>query len=126
MSTTLIAGLTVKCIQNHKLDFASFFMPSGAPLPLAFLLVPIETISFFSRAISLGVRLGANLTAGHMIMHIVADFGAQLLASGSGLSVLCIAGLVPITILEMAVACIQAYVFCMLTTMYMKDAIELH
>merc|ERR1712007_365686 len=121
MSATIIGGLTIKCIQNHKLDFFSFFFPSGAPLVLAPLLVPIEMISFFSRAISLGVRLGANLTAGHMIMHIISDFAAQMIASGTVAGSLgavgCCAALVPITVLEMAVACIQAYVFCMLTTM---------
>eukprot|EP00116_Pleurobrachia_bachei_P011939 sb/3472201/ len=159
MSTTLITGLTIKCIAKHKLDFASFFFPPGAPVGLAPLLVPVETftigvtqgppksfvnwvkiilsntlllsqISFFSRAVSLGVRLGANLTAGHMIMHIISDFGAQMLASGTiggGIGgAFCCAALVPITVLEMAVACVQAYVFCMLTTMYMKDAHELH
>jgi len=130
MSVSLIAGLTIKCIAKHKLDFASFFFPTGAPVALAPLLVPVETISFFSRAISLGVRLGANLTAGHMIMHIISDFGAQMIASGTvggGIGgVFCCAALVPITLLEMAVAVVQAYVFCMLTTMYMKDAHELH
>ncbi|KAL5249182.1 hypothetical protein ACHWQZ_G018137 [Mnemiopsis leidyi] len=130
MSTTLIAGLTIKCIAKHKLDFASFFFPPGAPIGLAPLLVPVETISFFSRAVSLGVRLGANLTAGHMILHIISDFGAQMLASGTvggGIGgVLCTAALVPVCILEMAVAVVQAYVFCMLTTMYLNDAHELH
>ena len=90
----------------------------------------LPQISFFSRAVSLGVRLGANLTAGHMIMHIISDFGAQMIASGtvggSLGAVFCCAALVPVTILEMAVAVVQAYVFCMLTTMYLKDAHELH
>jgi len=126
MSTTIILGITIKCIQKHKLDFGAMFFPLGAPLALAPLLVPIETISFFSRALSLGVRLGANLTAGHMIMHILADFSAQMIAAGTPLAMFPLAILVPVTLLEIAVAVIQAYVFTMLTTMYMKDAIELH
>lgn len=76
------------------------------------------------------MRLGANLTAGHMILHIISDFGAQMLAAGTGAGLIggafCTAALVPICILEMAVAVVQAYVFCMLTTMYLKDAHELH
>ena len=93
-------------------------MPSGAPLVLAPLLVLIETVSYFSRAISLGVRLAANLSAGHLLFAILASFGVIFKSA--------IVIMVFITLLEIAVAIIQAYVFCLLTTIYLADTLVLH
>ena len=93
-------------------------MPSGAPLVLAPLLVLIETVSYFSRAISLGVRLAANLSAGHLLFAILAGFGIIFKSA--------IVIMVFITLLELAVAIIQAYVFCLLTTIYLADTLVLH
>lgn len=102
-------------------------MPAGAPMVLAPFLIVVEGISYVSRAISLGVRLAANLIAGHLLFSIISGFAFSMLVGGLGLL-----GLFPmvimvfITLLEMAVAGIQAYVFCLLTTIYLGDTIALH
>lgn len=101
-------------------------MPSGAPLGLAPLLVLIETTSYVSRAISLGVRLAANLSAGHLLFAILAGFGFNMLIASGLAGVLPLLIMVFITLLEVAVAVIQAYVFCLLTTIYLADTIVLH
>ena len=83
LSFSIIIGVTLAGFWRFKGDFFSVFMPSGAPLGLAPLLVLIETVSFISRAISLGVRLAANLSAGHLLFAILAGFGFNMLvASG--------------------------------------------
>jgi F-type H+-transporting ATPase subunit a len=102
-------------------------MPSGAPLLLAPLLVLIETVSYVARAISLGVRLAANLSAGHLLFAILASFGFQMVVNQMYLlSLFPVLIMVFITMLEMAVALIQAYVFCLLTTIYLGDTLALH
>lgn len=106
------------------------FLPAGAPMWLAPLLVVIEIISYFAKALSLGVRLGANILAGHLLFAILSGFTFQMLTSGSiGIMV---AGLFPlaivlaITLLEMAVALIQAYIFSLLTVIYLNETVDLH
>ena len=101
-------------------------MPGGAPLGLAPLLVLIETVSYVSRAISLGIRLAANLSAGHLLFAILAGFGFSLLMVSGFVGVGPLLIMVFITLLEVAVAVIQAYVFCLLTTIYLADTIVLH
>ena len=102
-------------------------MPGGAPLVLAPFLVLIETISYLSRAISLGVRLAANLSAGHLLFAILSGFTFDMLTNGLALlSVFPMLIMIFITLLEMAVAVIQAYVFCLLTTIYLGDTVALH
>ena len=93
-------------------------MPSGAPLILAPLLILIETVSYISRAVSLGIRLAANLSAGHLLFAILAGFG---LVFKFAMFIM-----VFITLLEVAVAIIQAYVFCLLVQIYLTDTIFLH
>nr|YP_009428246.1 ATP synthase F0 subunit 6 [Favites abdita]ASV64459.1 ATP synthase F0 subunit 6 [Favites abdita] len=117
-SFSIIIGITLSGLLRFKKDFFSILMPSGAPLVLAPLLVLIETVSYFSRAISLGVRLAANLSAGHLLFAILAGFGVIFKSA--------IVIMVFITLLEIAVAIIQAYVFCLLTTIYLADTLVLH
>ena len=127
LSLSILIGITLLSIIKFKWNFLSIFMPGGAPLILAPILVPIETTSYLSRALSLGLRLAANLTAGHLLFAIISGFTFTMLTNG-----LFILSLFPmlimlfITILEMAVAIIQAYVFSLLTTIYLSDAIALH
>jgi ATP synthase subunit 6 len=129
MSFSLFIGVTLIGIQKHGLHFLSFFLPSGAPLWLAPLLVMIELISYIFRPISLGVRLFANITAGHSLLAIIAGFGWSMLSSGG---VMMLASIIPVVVivlvfgLELAVAFLQAYVFGVLLCIYLKDAIELH
>lgn len=129
MSFSLFIGVTLIGVQKHGLHFLSFFLPSGAPLWLAPLLVMIELISYIFRPISLGVRLFANITAGHSLLAIIAGFGMSMLSSGG---VMMLASIIPVVVivlvfgLELAVAFLQAYVFGVLLCIYLKDAIELH
>nr|YP_010461279.1 ATP synthase F0 subunit 6 [Trochocyathus caryophylloides]UUF92223.1 ATP synthase subunit 6 [Trochocyathus caryophylloides] len=117
-SFSIIIGVTLSGLWRFKKDFFSILMPSGAPLVLAPLLVLIETASYISRAISLGVRLAANLSAGHLLFAILAGFGMIFKSA--------ILIMVFIILLEMAVAIIQAYVFCLLTAIYLADTLDLH
>lgn len=129
LSVTIFLGVTILSLSLHKLHFFSFFVPTGAPTALIPLLVPIEIISYLARAVSLGVRLFANLTAGHVLLKILAGFMAPMFTSGIVIAVL---ALLPfgiflgVTALEIAVSFIQSYVFCILTASYLKDAIDLH
>ena len=105
------------------------FMPAGAPLGLGPFLVLIEFISHFAKALSLGLRLAANITAGHLLFTILSVFTWNFLTAGG---LITIGALLPfsiglfITILEIAVAVIQAYVFCLLTIIYLGESIHLH
>nr|YP_004581296.1 ATP synthase F0 subunit 6 [Goniopora columna]YP_009730024.1 ATP synthase F0 subunit 6 [Goniopora djiboutiensis]AEG79881.1 ATP synthase F0 subunit 6 [Goniopora columna]QHY00015.1 ATP synthase F0 subunit 6 [Goniopora djiboutiensis]UGK72299.1 ATP synthase F0 subunit 6 [Goniopora planulata] len=126
LSFSIVIGVTLAGLWRFKWDFFSVFMPSGAPLGLAPLLVAVETVSYFFRAISLGVRLAANLSAGHLLFAILAGFGFNILIASGLVGVFPLLIMVFITLLEMAVAVIQAYVFCLLTTIYLADTIVLH
>lgn len=102
-------------------------MPGGAPLVLAPFLVIIETISYVARAISLGVRLAANIIAGHLLFAIISGFTFNIMSNGLVvLSFFPMLIMIFITLLEMAVAVIQAYVFCLLTAIYLGETVALH
>ena len=129
LSFTIFIGVTILSLSKHGLKFFSYFIPSGTPLALVPLLVLIEVVSYLARALSLGIRLFANLTAGHTLLKILSTFLSQMFSSGLFIFVLT---LIPFGIfialigLEIAVSFIQSYVFCILTCSYIKDAIELH
>lgn len=130
LSFSLFIGVTLIGVIKHGFHFLSFFLPSGAPIALAPLLVVIELISYIFRPISLGVRLFANLTAGHTLLAIIAGFSWTMLGVNS-LFMTLLAALPAVVIvaifgLELAVAFLQAYVFAVLLCIYLKDAIELH
>jgi F-type H+-transporting ATPase subunit a len=114
--------VTVLGIVLHGFRFFSLFAPREAPKPLLLLLIPIEMISYFSRPISLAVRLFANMMAGHTMMKIFAGFAAMFGIWG----VAPIAMNVILIGLEVAIAVLQAYVFTILTCVYLNDAIHLH
>lgn len=129
LSVTIFLGVTILGLSIHKLHFFSFFVPSGSPKALIPLLIPIEIISYLARAVSLGVRLFANMVAGHSLMIILAGFIGPMFTNGV---ILAVVAILPFTVfigivaLEVAVSFIQAYVFCILTASYLKDAIDLH
>jgi F-type H+-transporting ATPase subunit a len=107
----------------------SFFIPGNTSFGLALLLVPIELISYIFRPISLGVRLFANLMAGHTLLKVIVGFSWSMLLLEGFLAVFYIIPLlilVPLMGLELGVALIQAYVFMILTCIYLNDSIELH
>lgn len=114
-------------IWQFRTKFFSLFMPNGAPLGLAPGLVMIEIASHFSKPIALGMRLAANLTAGHILLAILSDFSHQLImASYVHVSLFPILIILFMILLELGVIFIQAYVFCLLITIYLKDTVELH
>ena len=118
----IFIGVTLIGIYRHGWKFLSLFFPHGAPLWTAVILIPIELVSYLSRPISLAVRLFANMTVGHIILKVIAGFVIALGVAG----IVPLAGLVAITALEFMVAIIQAYVFAILTCIYLHDALHLH
>ena len=114
---------------KHGLKFLSMFLPSGTPLVLAPLIIIIELISFLSRPVTLSVRLFANMTAGHILLKVFAGFIISMGAAGGVLSALAVLPFVmniALSALELLVAGVQAYVFALLTCIYLNDAVNLH
>ncbi len=122
-----LAATFIAIFKHGLLKFLGFFAPSGVPKPMLLLLVPIEIISYISRPISLSVRLFANMMAGHTLLKVIGGFvfvlGANSFIIGG---VLPLAFLVALTGLEIVIAFLQAYVFAILTCLYINDAIHLH
>ncbi|PPR09259.1 MAG: ATP synthase subunit a [Proteobacteria bacterium] len=111
---------------NHGLKFFKLFAPEGTPLLLMPLIVILELISFFARPCTLAVRLAANMIAGHILLKVFASF-AVMLAGWAAVSAVLPAGiLLGIMALELMVAFLQAYIFTILTCVYLNDAINLH
>ncbi|MDR6771316.1 F0F1 ATP synthase subunit A [Azospirillum sp. BE72] len=130
LAATVFVFVTVLALLKHGLHFFSFFMPHGAPIALAPILIPIEVISYVMRPVSLSIRLFANMMAGHTMLKVFAGFTVMMI---SGLGALgFVTGLVPLAInvaltgFEFLVAFLQAYVFSILTCLYIRDALELH
>lgn len=127
LSLSIIIAVTLLGFVTFKINFLSILMPGGVPLILAPFLVLIETLSYMIRAISLGVRLAANISAGHLLFAILSGFAFSMLSNGLIiLSMFPILIMIFITLLEMLVAIIQAYVFTLLTTIYIGDSLALH
>ena len=119
--TVLIYGL-----MRHGTHFLRLFAPSGVAPALLPFIVLIEVISFISRPISLAVRLFANMLAGHITLKVFGAFVAMLLGSGvwAAMSPLPLLGIVALTAFELLVAFLQAYVFAILTCVYLNDALH--
>ena len=128
ISFFIFVAVTLIAISKHGIvKFLKFFAPSGVPKLMLILLVPIEIISYLSRPISLSVRLFANMMAGHTLLKVIGSFvfvlGANSYIVGG---VLPVAFLVALTGLEIVIAFLQAYVFAILTCLYINDALHLH
>jgi F-type H+-transporting ATPase subunit a len=129
LSFTIVLGATILGFYNHNIKYFSLFVPDGCPLGLLPLLVIIEVISHLAKNISLGLRLAANIMAGHMLLNILSGFTYNIMTSGIIFFVL---GLFPLVFiiafsgLELAIAFIQAYVFVILSCAYIKEGLELH
>ncbi|MGB1360760.1 MAG: F0F1 ATP synthase subunit A [Alphaproteobacteria bacterium] len=126
MAVIIFTFITLLGIFKHGFKFFSLFFPSGAPIVSAPVLVPIEIVSYFSRPVSLAVRLFANMVAGHVLLKVIAGFVVSLGATYVLPGIVPFFAVVAITILEIMVAVIQAYVFAILTCVYLHDAIHLH
>nr|AAB03775.1 ATP synthase subunit 6 [Agaricus bitorquis] len=127
--TIFCAIATIIGLYTHKLHFFSLFVPAGCPLALVPLLVLIETVSYLARAVSLGVRLFANIVSGHTLLKIISTYLYKLF---TGNLIVAVIALIPFIIfvaligLELAVSIIQAYVFTLLVCSYLKDSLNLH
>jgi F-type H+-transporting ATPase subunit a len=122
LAFAVFIGVTILGIVKHGFHFASLFVPPGVPVLLWPLLIPIEIISYLSRPISLSVRLFANMLAGHTLLQVFAGFIALLGVFG----VLPFLFVVALSGLEFLIAFLQAYVFTILTCLYINDALHLH
>jgi F-type H+-transporting ATPase subunit a len=124
-SIVLIVGFA-----RHKLHFFSLFVPHGTPLPMIPLIALIEFFSFMIRPFSLGLRLFVAMTAGHILLKVLAGFVINGMNAGAGIAAIVslpsFVLMVGITLLELLVCAIQAYVFALLTSLYLNDAINLH
>lgn len=129
LSFTVVLGATILGFQKHGLQFFSLLVPGGCPLALVPLLILIEFISYLTRNISLGLRLAANIFSGHMLLTILSGFTYNIMTSGF---IFFFLGLLPLVFivafsgLELAIAFIQAQVFVVLTSSYIKDGLDLH
>jgi F-type H+-transporting ATPase subunit a len=129
LSFSIVLGATILGFATHNIGFFSLLVPKGCPLGLVPLLVLIEFISYLARNISLGLRLAANILAGHMLLNILSGFTYNIMNSGI---IYLILGLLPLSFiiafssLELAIAFIQAQVFVVLSCSYIKDGLDLH
>lgn len=129
ISFTVVLGATILGFQKHGLKFFSLFVPAGCPLSLLPLLVLIEFISYLARNVSLGLRLSANILSGHMLLNILSGFCYNIATSGIVfffVALLPLAFIIAFSSLELGIAFIQAQVFVVLTSSYIKDALDLH
>jgi len=122
LAAMVFIGVTILGFAKHGMHFFAFFVPPGAPLAMWPLLIPIEVISYLSRPISLSVRLFANMLAGHTLLKVIAGFIGVMGIFG----VLPLALVVALTGLEILIAFLQAYVFAILTCLYINDALHMH
>ena len=123
MAVFVFLGVTLIGFARHGLHFFSLFVPPGAPLGIAIILAPLELFSYLIRPVSLSLRLFANMLAGHVLLKVLAGFIITLGVVFGAVPFVAVFG---ITLLEILVAMIQAYVFALLTCLYLNDAIHLH
>lgn len=127
LSVSVFIGINILAVRSHGLQFFGLFLPAGTSVLLSFLLVPIELVSYFFKPISLGIRLFANMMAGHTLLKVIAGFCATMVATGSFpliiLHFVPLLILVPLYALELGVAVIQAFVFAVLTCIYLQDSL---
>ena len=122
LAGVVFIGVTIIGIWKHGFKFLSLFFPHGAPWWTAFILIPVELVSYLSRPVSLSVRLFANMTVGHVLLKVIAGFIALMGIVG----VVPFAFLIPLTALEIGIAVLQAYIFTILSCVYLHDALHLH
>jgi F-type H+-transporting ATPase subunit a len=119
----IFVAVTIIGFWRHGLHYFSLFLPKGTPVAVAFFLVPIEIMSYFIRPVSLSLRLFANMLAGHVLLKVLAGF---IVVLGLAFGWVPFLAVFAVTLLEIMVALIQAYVFALLTCIYLNDAIHLH
>jgi F-type H+-transporting ATPase subunit a len=122
----VIGRVVVAGVARHGSHFFGLFVPSGVPVPILLLMVPIEIISFLSRPVSLSLRLFGNMLAGHIVLKAFGGLAVMLLGAGAWavIAPLPVLMAVAVTALEFLVAFLQAYVFTILTCVYLNDALH--
>jgi len=123
ISMVLLIGLTMIGLMVWQYRVGALFLPTGTPLLLAPLLVAIETVSYMARALSLGIRLAANIMAGHSLLHIIAGFITKLGKYGLLVLICPIALLISLLAMELTISILQAYVFCLLAISYLSNVL---
>ncbi len=122
MAAVVFVGVTAVGFMTHGVRFFGFLMPAGIPIFMAPLIIPIEVLSYFTRPVSLSLRLFANMTAGHTMLKVFAGFVFTLGVFG----IVPLALVTALTGLEFIIAFLQAYVFTILTCVYLNDALHMH
>lgn len=129
LSFSIFIGINIICVKIHGKNILSLFLPSNTSFGLALLLIPIEFVSYIFKPISLGVRLFANLMAGHTLLKVIIGFSWSMLLLENFLSIFHLIPIIVVVLLfglELGVALIQAYVFTILTCIYLNDSVNLH
>lgn len=129
LSMSIFVGINIICYKRHGLKIFALFLPPGTSLMLAFLLIPIEFISYLFKPINLSIRLFVNMMAGHTLLKVFAGFSATLITCSGILALIHyfpLLVLIPLFGLELGVAVIQAFVFAVLISVYLNDALNLH
>nr|YP_009917597.1 ATP synthase F0 subunit 6 [Muscardinus avellanarius]QLM00986.1 ATP synthase F0 subunit 6 [Muscardinus avellanarius] len=121
MAIPLWAGAVIMGFRHKTKSSLAHFLPQGTPIPLIPMLIIIETISLFIQPMALAVRLTANITAGHLLIHLIGGATLALISISTPTAMVTFIILIMLTILEFAVALIQAYVFTLLVSLYLHD-----
>nr|YP_009106908.1 ATP synthase F0 subunit 6 [Callosciurus erythraeus]AIT96643.1 ATP synthase F0 subunit 6 [Callosciurus erythraeus] len=121
MAIPLWAGAVITGFRHKTKASLAHFLPQGTPIPLIPMLIIIETISLFIQPMALAVRLTANITAGHLLMHLIGGATLVLTSISPPTAMITFIILILLTMLEFAVALIQAYVFTLLVSLYLHD-----
>lgn len=129
LAVMVVVLVTIVALARHGLRFFTYFFPEGAPVALAPLIIPVEIVSYLSRMVSLSVRLFANMVAGHIMLAVFASF-VVLMGAHGGIGYLGAVAPMALNVVligfELLVAFLQAYVFAILTCIYLHDAVHLH
>ena len=129
LALAIFIGINVIGIKTHGFKFFSIFLPRGVPLVIVPLLITIEIISYLIKVFTLSIRLFANMTSGHALLKIIAGFSWTMLSSGGLLALFHIIPLALLLVLiglELGIAALQAYVFTLLTCIYLNDVLDMH
>lgn len=129
LALSIFIGINIIGIKFHGRKFFNIFLPKGVPLIIMPLLITIEIISYLIKVFTLSIRLFANMTSGHALLKIIAGFSWTMLSSGG---LLAFFHLIPLALLlvliglELGIAALQAYVFTLLTCIYLNDVLDMH
>lgn len=129
LSLSIFIGINIIGIQTHGTKFFSLFLPRGVPLVIVPLLVTIEFVSYIIKVFTLSIRLFANMTSGHTLLKIIAGFAWTMLSTGGLLAffhIIPLGLLIALIGLEFGIASLQAYVFTLLTCIYLNDVLDMH